>query len=58
MPGSAEFPALVTEARDLGRVDLLAGLQRLDEAYLAYGAMRAAFHGRAELEKTTLELVK
>lgn len=57
-PATAGFPALVTQARDLGRVDLLAGLERLDDAYLAYGALRSAFRGRAGLEKAALELVK
>lgn len=57
-PAADGFPALVTQARDLGRVDLMAGLARLDEAYLSYGALRAAFRGRAEVEKATLELVK
>ncbi len=58
VPGSGDFSALVVGARDLGRVDIVTGLQRLDEAYLAYGAMRAAFRGRAEAEKATMELVK
>jgi hypothetical protein len=57
-PGDSGFPVLLTQARDLGRVDLLAGLERLDDAYIAYGALRAAFHGRAGLEKAALELVK
>ena len=57
-PATSGFPALVTQARDLGRVDLLAGLERLDDAYLAYGALRSAYRGRAGLEKAALDLIK
>jgi hypothetical protein len=57
-PGTSGFPALLTQARDLGRLDIVAGLERLDDAYLAYGAMRTAFRGRMDAEKTVTELVK
>ncbi len=57
-PGTSGFPLLLTGARDLGRLDLLAGLERLDDAYLAYGALRTAFRGRIGAEKTVLDLVK
>jgi len=57
-PGTSGFPVLLTQARDLGRLDLLAGLERLDDAYIAYGAMRTAFRGRMGAEKAVMDLVK
>jgi hypothetical protein len=57
-PGTSGFPVLLTQARDLGRLDLLAGLERLDDAYIAYGALRTAFRGRMGAEKAVMDLVK
>jgi hypothetical protein len=57
-PSDGNFGPLRTCARDAGRLDLLAGLQRLQEAYLSFEALRAAQHARGGLERTTLDLVK
>jgi hypothetical protein len=58
VPLGGTFGALATHARDLGRVDPAAGLQRLQEAYLAFDALRAANHARHDTDKTTMDLVK
>ncbi len=57
-PGDGTFAPLVTHARDLGRVDIARGLERMREAYVTYEALRAARHGRGEAEKVTMDLVK
>ena len=58
VPSDGSFPALRTHARDLGRVDLLAGLEKMKEAYDNYEALRAAHHGRGQTEKIAMDLVK
>ena len=57
-PGDGSFSRLATSARDAGALDLDAGLQRLNEAYIAYEAIGAAHKARGSVEKTTLDLVK
>lgn len=57
-PGDGSFPPLATSARDTGALDLHAGLQRLNDAYLAYEAIGAARKARGAVDKTTLDLVK
>jgi hypothetical protein len=57
-PSDGSFGPLRTYSRDTGRLDLLAGLQRLQEAYLSFEALRAAQQARGGLERTTLDLVK
>jgi hypothetical protein len=57
-PADGNFAPLRTYSRDTGRLDLLAGLQRLQEAYLAFEALRSAQQARGGLERTTLDLVK
>jgi hypothetical protein len=52
------FAMLTTHARDLGRLDLVAGLARLQEAYLSFEALRAAGTARGSVTKTTMDLVK
>jgi len=52
------FPALATHAREIGRVDLPAAVEKLSEAYRAFDALRSANHARGSLDKTTLDLVK
>lgn len=58
VPGDGSFAPLVTHARDLGRVSIVAGLDKLREAYVAFEALRAANHTRGGLEKTSMDLVK
>ncbi len=58
VPGDAGFAPLATRARDLGRVDIIAGLEKMREAYVSFEALRAANHTRGGLEKTAMDLVK
>jgi hypothetical protein len=57
-PADGNFAMLTTNARDLGRLDLVAGLARLQEAYLSFEALRAAGSARGSVDKTTMDLVK
>lgn len=58
VPADGSFAPLVTFARDLGRVNVIAGLDKLREAYVAFEALRAADRTRGAVEKTTMDLVK
>ena len=58
VPADAAFAALTTHARDLGRLDVVAGIEKLNEAYRAFDALRAANHARGTVEKTTMDLLK
>ncbi len=58
VPAEGTFASLSTNARDLGRLDAAAGLQRLQEAYLAFEALQAAHHAHGGIEQTTMDLVK
>jgi flagellar basal body rod protein FlgG len=57
-PADGNFAMLTTHARDLGRLDLVAGLARLQEAYLSFEAIRAAGSAHGSVAKTTMDLVK
>jgi len=57
-PGDGTFPPLAPRSRDAGAVDVQTGLQRLNEAYLAFEALGAAQRARFGVERTTLDLVK
>ena len=56
--GESGFGMLQTQARDLGGVDLDAGLDRLGEAYLALDAIRAADVAERGTQKTAMDLLK
>jgi hypothetical protein len=56
--GDAGFGTLGTFARDRGKLNPLAGLDRLEEAYLAFDAIRASRMARNGLDRTALDLVK
>lgn len=58
LPGAGTFAPLTVSARDLGRLNLIAGLRRLQEAYLSLEALLSANRSRGEFERTTLDLVK
>ncbi len=58
MPTDGRFAALATHARDLGRVDVIAGLERLREAYDELDAVRAAGKAHGTLDRTTMDLLK
>jgi hypothetical protein len=57
-PNDGTFPALATSSRDAGALDLDLGLERLNEAYIAFEALGAAQRARGGIDKTTLDLVK
>ncbi len=52
------FGELATNARTGSGVDLDSGLQRLQEAYLAFDAIRAAGKAQGGLDKTAMDLLK
>jgi len=58
VPADGTFAAIVPHARDLGTVDLIAGLEKMKEAYESYDALRAAHHAHGSLEKSAMDLVK
>jgi flagellar basal body rod protein FlgG len=58
LPGDGGFAKLVTRSRDLGRVDIVASLEKMREAYVSFEALRAAHHVRGGIEKTAMDLVK
>lgn len=58
VPADAAFAALTTHARDLGRLDVVAGVEKLNEAYRAFDALRAANRARGTVEKTAMDLLK
>lgn len=56
--GDGNFAALKPHTQENSRVDLDLGLQRLQEAYLAFDALRAAHSAQGNLDKTTMDLLK
>ena len=58
VPGEAGFAHVIARARDLGSVDIVVGLEKLREAYVAFEALRAANRARGGVEKITLDLLK
>jgi flagellar basal body rod protein FlgG len=58
IPADANFPMLIVHARDVGGMDILAGLERLQEAYLSFEALRAANSANDGMTKTTMNLLK
>ena len=58
VPADGTFAPIATHARDLGRIDIVAGLERMSDAYRSLEALRAAHHVRGSLEKTTMDLLK
>jgi hypothetical protein len=57
-PGDGNFPMLLTHVRDIGGVSIFTGLQRLEEAYLSFEALRAAGVADDGVAKTTMGLLK
>ena len=56
--GDGNFDALRLHARDVGRVDPLSALERLQEAYQSFEALAAVQRGQLGLEKTATDLLK
>lgn len=57
-PGEGDFASLVPHARDLGGVDIVAGLEKMKEAYESLDVLSAAHHAHGSTEKVALDLVK
>jgi hypothetical protein len=57
-PGDGSFGALAVRSRDLGRVDVFAGLEGLRAAYDGLDAVRAAGKAHAGLDRTAMDLLK
>jgi hypothetical protein len=57
-PADGRFGALTARARDLGRVDILAGLERMREAYEELDAYRASTKAHGSIDRTTMDLLK
>lgn len=57
-PGDGNFAAVGPNRRERSEIDIDAGLQRLQEAYLAIDALRAADNAGRGLEKTAMDLLK
>jgi hypothetical protein len=57
-PGDGTFAFLTTHARDRGRLDPIAGVRRLQEAYVALEALHAAGYAGDSLDRAALDLVK
>ncbi len=58
VPADGSFGALIVRARDVGRVDPMAGLAKTHEAYVQFEALRAAHDGRGQTEKVAMDLLK
>lgn len=56
--GDGSFGAVTPYAREESGIDLDLGLQRLQEAYLALDAIRAAGKAQGSVEKTAMDLLK
>lgn len=56
--GDGNFGAVTPFSREGSAIDLDLGLQRLQEAYLALDAIRAAGKAQGGVEKTTMDLLK
>lgn len=57
-PGDGSFGALRPQERERSGVDIDRGLQRLQEAYLAFDALAAAGKAHGAVEKTTMDLLQ
>jgi flagellar basal body rod protein FlgG len=57
-PGEAGLGGLEPYRRELGAVDLAAGLDHLREAYLEFEALQAAHKTTADVDKAAMDLLK
>jgi flagellar basal body rod protein FlgG len=57
-PADGNFAMLITNARDVGRLDVLAGLSRLQEAYVSLEALKSARNADDSVVKTAMDLHK
>jgi len=56
--GTSGFGEFATHVRQLGAIDLTAGLDRLREAYARFDALEAAHRSNDTAEKTAMDLLK
>lgn len=57
MPADGNFEPIVTHARESSGIDVDRGLQRLQEAYLAFDAVGAAGKAQGSIAKTAMDLL-
>lgn len=57
-PADGSFAALQTFSRERSGIDIDLGLQRLEEAYTALDALRAAGAAQGNVQKTAMDLLK
>lgn len=58
IPGDGNFGALSVHQEEASRVDVDLGIERLQEAYMAFDALRAAHGAQGAVEKTAMDLLK
>lgn len=56
--GDGNFGSLTLHVRERSGVDIDLGLERLQEAYIAFDALRAAHKAQGSVEKTSMDLLK
>lgn len=57
-PGDGNFESLTLHARERSGIDIDLSLERLQEAYIAFDALRAAHKAQGSVEKTSMDLLK
>ncbi|MDQ6823532.1 MAG: hypothetical protein M3Z07_03455 [Candidatus Eremiobacteraeota bacterium] len=57
-PGDGNFESLILHARERSGIDIDLSLERLQEAYIAFDALRAAHKAQGSVEKTSMDLLK
>jgi flagellar basal body rod protein FlgG len=57
-PADGAFAPLAINARDTGSVDLDLGLQKLNDAYIAFSALQAAHKAQGDGNKVVMDLLK
>jgi len=56
--GDGNFGALAPHRQEESRIDFDLGIERLQEAYLAFDALRAAHSAQGNVERTAMDLLK
>jgi len=57
-PADGNFAPLATHMHERSRIDVLAGIDRLQDAYMAFDALRAAHGAQGRVEKIAMDLLK
>ena len=58
VPGDGNFLPLVLHAHRRSGIDPLTGIDRLQESYMAFDALRAAHNAQGRVEKIAMDLLK